>query len=205
MHILLSVMGTFSQSHSQSYDYLSLFFSPSFGIGMDRIAESIVDHLSYFDVVSLKRSCRLMRAYVDDRMADKRSKWRKLKKDWREADVDVVELSGISRVRHAKFYDDCRKILLSSGDNVLSFDARSSADAAEIVFAGVADNTVSTFDIDEEKQRLTYTPYLHLHYDNFSVKYSIESCVSSARLRANGVCGSGIRAPLNRSSQGCKY
>ena len=96
-----------------------------------------------------------MRAYVDDRMADKRSKWRKLKKDWREADASVVELNGITRVRHAKFYDDCRKILLSSGDNVLSFDARSSADTAEIVFPGVADNTISTFDLDEEKQRLS--------------------------------------------------
>ena len=140
---------------SESYEYLSLFFSPSFGIGMDRIAESIVDCLSYFDVVNLKRSCRLMRAYVDDRMADKRSKWRKLKKDWREAEASVVELNGIARVRHAKFYDDCRKILLSSGDDVLSFDVRSSADTAEIVFPGVADNTISTFDLDEEKQRLS--------------------------------------------------
>ena len=61
-----------------SYEYLSLFFSPSFGLGMDRIADRIVHCLSYFDVVSLKRSCRLMRDYVDDRMADRRAKWRKL-------------------------------------------------------------------------------------------------------------------------------
>ena len=136
-----------------SYEYLSLFFSPSFGLGMDRIADRIVHCLSYFDVVSLKRSCRLMRDYVDDRMADRRAKWRKLKRDWREAEAATVELSGVKRVRHAKFYDHCRKILLSSGDNVLSFDARSSSDSAEIVFRGVADNTISTFDIDEEKQR----------------------------------------------------
>ena len=146
---ILPTMGT----SYKSYDYLSLFFSLSSGIGMDRIAESIVDCLSYFDVVNLKRSCRLMRAYVDDRMADKRSKWRKLKKDWREAEASVVELNGITRVRHAKFYDDCRKILLSSGDNVLSFDAGSSADTADIVFPGVADNTISTFDLDEQNQR----------------------------------------------------
>ena len=138
-----------------SYEYLSLFFSPScaLGIGMDRIAKKIVEGLDYFDVVNLKRSCRLMRAYVEDRMADKRSRWRKLKRDWRDAEASVVELSSAKEVRHAKFYDDCRKILINCGDNVLSFDARSSANAAEIFYKGLADHTISTFDIDEEKQR----------------------------------------------------
>ena len=119
-----------------------------------------------------------MRAYVDDRMADRRAKWRKLKRDWREAEAATVELSGVKRVRHAKFYDHCRKILLSSGDNVLSFDARSSSDSAEIVFRGVADNTISTFDIDEEKQRFAHVshmshifPFLYL----FDYEYSFKS------------------------------
>ena len=153
--ILFPVVLTSGASSAMSYEYLSLFFSPScaLGIGMDRIAKKIVEGLDYFDVVNLKRSCRLMRAYVEDRMADKRSRWRKLKRDWRDAEASVVELSSAKEVRHAKFYDDCRKILINCGDNVLSFDARSSADAAEIFYKGLADHTISTFDIDEEKQR----------------------------------------------------
>jgi hypothetical protein len=76
-------------SSSSSYSYLSLFFSPTPAMGMDRIAAAVVDNLDYSSVVSLKRSCTMMRNFVDAAMADERAKWRKLEVDWREAQPKV--------------------------------------------------------------------------------------------------------------------